>query len=300
MGRKAREEKKSAMTSQLPDDTPIPDPVCTYSLSKLDSTDYRGSSCSFMSLGKNSPSKCKTVENSPPESYTVPDLELTDSSSLFVDDDGHERTLKRSPSVLFNKSYISSIEFLEDSYISSYKKIIDSGRRSSIKEKMLRVGKSRSNSSDNAYSDGNEVFRMSISELESSDERESPSFDENVEEELPFLNLTKDKLSTGVLGTTSSKPHLNCRLKPYDRHRGKLARKSWKGNSFVTGALVRAATSGSVKRTPKPVLKEKQANQKHWSVRVLPLSFCKSSEPVGQEEAKSDTRGIPMLTSSVK
>merc|ERR550534_884407 len=177
------------------------------------------------------------------------------------------------------------------------KKCLDSDRPWSIKDKKPQIGECRSNSSDCAYSHGNEAYRINIAEFKSPDVGEGLSGEEKGDGELPFLKLTKDKLNTGSLSTASSKKHLNGRLKTYEGHKGQLSRISWKKNSFVTGALIRAATSGNVKLCPKDVVEEKQ---QHWNVRVLPLSFFTSSESnesIGQNEAKRENHRIHLMSS---
>jgi len=292
MGREFNEEKKSPLTLQLPDDTPIPDPVYRYKLSRMGPTDsYCDSPRSLWSPpNKNSSNKCHTVETSPVHNLSPPDLEVMDSSSWFDDDDGDELIVDGSPSVLFHNSQLSSNEFPEDSSISSHKKSLNSdkkslnsGSRRSIEQKNSRIGECRSTSSDCVYSDGNDALKINIAEFKSPEEGECLSGEEKGDGELPFLKLTKDKLSTGLLSTASSKTHLNSRFKTYERHNGKLSRISWKKNSFATGALIRAATSETGKLSPKDVVEEKQ---QHWSVKVLPLSFFTSSESIGQVEAK--------------
>jgi len=296
MGREVNEEKKSALTLQLPDDTPIPDPGCSYKLSRMGSTDsYCDSPCSLLSVpNKNLSYKCNKVESSPMHNLPPPDLEVMDSSSWFVDDDGDELTVDGSPSVLFHNSQLSSNEFPEDSSISSHKKSTNSGGCRSIEQKKSRIGECRSNSSDCVYSEGNEALRINIAEFKSPEEGECLTTEEKGDGERSFLKLTKDKLSTGLLSTAPSKTHLNSRLKTYERHNGKLSRISWKKNSFVTGALIRAATSSTVKLTPKHVVEE---NKQHWSVRVLPLSFFTSSESIGQVEAKRVNQQIHSTSS---
>jgi len=292
MGREANEEKKSAHTLLLPDDTPIPDPVCSYKRSRMEPTDsYRGSPCFSLSLGKNSPYKCLSVDNSPMHNLSALDLEVLDSSSEFVDDDVDEffvdESLDGSPSVLLRKRQLSRNEVPEESFMFSHKTNLKNSKPRSIKKQKWRIGKCRKNSTDYAYSDENDAFRINIAEFQSPGEGELLSGEEKGDGEIPFLNLTKDEQGTGLFSPASPKTHLNSRLKTYERHKGKPLKISWKENSFVTGALIRAATSDRAKRNPKPFIKEEQ---EHRSVRVLPLSFCTSSESTGQDEVKNEIK----------
>jgi len=290
LGREGKEEKKSPLSPQLPDDTPIPDPVFSYKLSRLGSTDsYCGSPCSLCSHhGKNSSYKSYTVESSPEHNFSPLDLEVTDSSSWFADDGSDELIVEESPSVLFHKRQFSSNELPEDPPVSCHKKSLNSGRPRSIEQKMSLIGECKSNSSDCVYSQRNEAFRIKIAGFKSPEE-ECLVGEEKGDGELACLTFTKHQLSTGLLSTASSKTHLNSRLKTCERPNGRLSRITWKKNSFVTGALIRAATSGSVKLSPKDVPKEKQ---QHGSLIVLPLSFFTSGESIGQDEAKHENPRI--------
>merc|ERR1712186_274401 len=115
---------------------------------------------------------------------------MGDSSPWYnIDDDVDEVIVDRSPSVLFHNSPLSITEIPEGSPISPHKKSLNSDRARSIKEKKSRKSISRSNSSDCAYSDGDEAFRMNIAECKSPREGECLNGEEKVNKDSPFLKL---------------------------------------------------------------------------------------------------------------
>lgn len=291
MGREAKEDKRSSELS-LPDDTPIPDPVYKYTLSRVGTPEaYCSSLCSPAKSVNDSPYTYKPKKDSTIHDLAALDLEMMNSASWgFDDDEVNELLVDRSPSAVL----VQNGDHYGES--SSTTLLTPSPLLEETISKTLK--KPKVNSTDFAYAEANEATRINIAELGSPEDiGKYLSSDKKEDEEIPFLRLMKDQLSAGRPKVVSSKPLLNSRLKKYERNKRKLSRVPWIEDSFVTGALLRAATSGSIRKSPTPVNEEKQG---HWSVKVLPLSYFTSSESLAREEGKAEPSRLHLLKPSEK
>merc|ERR1712060_508826 len=100
----------------------------------------------------------------------------------------------------------------------------------------------RANSSDFAFSEANEVSRISVSMLKSS-KAIGNYWQEEKKEEHGALQDAEKQLKNGRQSIIYSKPMLNTREKRYARQKDRLTKKYAKQNSLLKAALLRAKTS---------------------------------------------------------
>merc|ERR1711920_609692 len=115
-------------------------------------------------------------------------------------------------------------------------------QQSLFKMKSWTKPRKRANSSDFAFSEANEVSRISVSMLKSS-KAIGNYWQEEKKEENSALQDAEKQLKNGRQSIIYSKPMLNTREKRYARQKDRLTKKYAKQNSLLKAALLRAKTS---------------------------------------------------------
>lgn len=226
LGREADDQKQMSGNLELPDDTPIPDPILNFYTSKTGTLDLIGSPV---------PNRQLSASYSVGE---VTDFERMGSVSWLNDDegtgvDGPLRIVSTRSDHRINEK-ISTVDEKIDSGESSKQSIFK--MKSWTKPRIARA-----NSSDFAYSEANEVSRISVSMLKSS-KAIGNYWHAEKKEDNSALKTAEKQLKNGRQSIIYSKPMLNTREKRYERQKDRLTKKYAKQSSLLKAALLRAKT----------------------------------------------------------